>query len=139
MMRLCADCVLAIGIEDHDIGIAAGCNRTLSWIQTEQLGRCSRNQFHEPVHAEATFSDTAGEDQAHTMFYTRPAVWNFRKVVFAEFLLLLEAEGTVICGDNLQMVPLQSIPQFFLMPFFAKRGSEYVLRPFKTRDVKILD
>src|SRR6266571_2838845 len=54
-------------------------------------------------------------------------------------LLLLEAEGAVVGGDDLQRVLREALPELFLMPFFAERRSEDVFRAFKTGRVHILE
>src|ERR1019366_7097909 len=62
-----------------------------------------------------------------------------REVIATEFFLFLEAEWTVIGGDDLQMVPLEAAPEFFLMPLFAKRWREDIFRAFKVGDVEVFD
>src|SRR5207248_9734923 len=111
---------LPIGIYDHKIGLLADDDGAFACIATTKLGWPGRNQLHKAIHAEPTLRDSSGIDQAHAMFNPGPAVGNFREIVFAEFLLFLEAEWTVISGDDLQMVLLQSFPEFFLVPFFSQ-------------------
>ena len=67
------------------------------------------------------------------------AVGNFGEVIFAEFFLFLEAERTVIGGDDLQSVVREALPEFFLMPFFAQRRSENVFRAFEAGRVHIFE
>src|SRR6266850_8161085 len=65
------------------------------------------------------------------------AVRNFGEVVLAEFLLFLETKRAVVGGDNLQSVLGEALPEFFLVPLFAERWSENVLRAFKSGRVHI--
>src|SRR6267154_2429018 len=71
------------------------------------------------------------------MFDAGAAIWNLREVVSAHLLLLLEAKRTMVGGDDLQRVARQSLPEFFLIPFFAERRSEHELRAFKARNIHI--
>src|SRR5712671_8246327 len=72
-------------------------------------------------------------------------IGNFGEIVFAQLFLLLETKWAVIRGDNLQRVAGESLPKFFLMPFFAEWRRENILRAFESwrihifeREVKIL-
>src|SRR4051794_18999836 len=65
------------------------------------------------------------------MLDTRRAVRDLREVVLTELLLLLHAERTVIGGDDLQIIRLQSLPQLVLIPLLAQRRGHYVLRAIK--------
>ena len=56
-----------------------------------------------------------------------------------KFFLFLKAKGTVVGGDDLQVIALESVPEFFLVPFFAKRRSEDVLRAFEAGRVHIFE
>ena len=67
------------------------------------------------------------------------AVGDFGEVVAAQFFLFLEAEWAMVGGNYLQMIALQSVPQFFLMPFFAQRRRENVLRAFEAGDVDVFE
>jgi len=49
----------------------------------------------------------------------------------------LETKRAVVGGDNLQSVLGEALPEFFLVPFFAERWSENVLRAFKSGRVHI--
>src|SRR3981081_4153101 len=72
------------------------------------------------------------------MFDAGTAIWNLREVVSAHLLLLLEAERTMVGGDDLQRVARQPLPEFFLIPFFTEWRSEHVLRAFKAGDIHII-
>src|SRR5437879_13870325 len=56
------------------------------------------------------------------------AVRNFREVVLAQLFLFLHAEGTMVGGDDLQIIHLQTFFQLSLVCFLAQRRSHYVLR-----------
>jgi hypothetical protein len=73
------------------------------------------------------------------MFNARPSVRNFREVIAPEFFLFFETKRAMIRRHNLQVVAFQSIPEFFLMPFFSQRRREHVFRTFKSRRVEVFD
>ena len=68
-----------------------------------------------------------------------PPFGNFREVVLAQFLLLLEAKGAVVGGDDLKSVLRKSLPEFFLMPFFAERRRKNVFRALESGRVHIFE
>jgi len=87
----------------------------------------------------------AGVDQAQPVLDAGTTIGNFGEIVFAQLFLLLETKWAVIRGDDLQRVAGESLPKFFLMPFFAERRRENILRAFEAwrihifqREVKIL-
>src|SRR5258706_6115247 len=128
MVGLGADRVFAAGIEYHEIGVASYCDRPLARIQTKGPRRGCRNQFDESIHTETALSDAARVNETHPMLNTRTAVRNLCKVVASQFFLFFETKWTVIRGDHLQMIALQSVPELFLMPLFAKGRVEYIFR-----------
>src|SRR5713101_3197755 len=134
-----ADGVLAVRIKNHQVGIAAGSDRALAWIQTKELGRGGGNQLHKAIHAEVALGYAARIHEAHAMLNARPAVGYFREIIAPHLLLLLETKRTVVGVNHLQMVPLETIPEFFLVPLLAQWRGEDVLRAFKARYVEILD
>src|SRR6266849_8987055 len=111
-MSLGADRVLPVGIKNHKVGITANGNRTLARVEAEELRRSRRNQFHEAIHAETSLRDAAGVDQAHAVLHTGTAVGNLGEIAAPQFLLFLETEWTVIGGDHLEVIALQTIPEF---------------------------
>ena len=96
VMGFCADGVLAGGIKNHQVGVASYCDCAFTGIEAEEFCRSRRNQFDEAVHAEATFGDTAGIDQAHAVFDPRTSVGNFGEVIASQFLLFFETERAMI-------------------------------------------
>src|ERR1700741_3917192 len=118
-MSFCTDGVLALGIEDDQVGIATHCNRTLAGIEAEKLGGSGGDQFHEAIYAEASLRDAARVHQAHAVFDAGAAVGNLGEVADSHFFLFLKAKRTRVGRDYLEMVVRQSLPQFLLMPFFA--------------------
>src|SRR5205807_2681571 len=99
----------AIRIEDHDVGVASDRDRSFAWIKPKQLGRCCRHNLHKAVHAEAPRRGTSTVYQAEAMLDAGTAVGDLRKIISAQFLLVLEAERAMVGGDHLQMVVLQSL------------------------------
>ena len=138
-MSLGADRVFAVGIEDYEIGVAADGDRSFARIQTEQLCRSGGDEFYEPVHAETPRGNAAGINQAHAVLNAGTSVGNLREIVSPKFLLLLETEWAVIGGDDLQMIALETVPEFLLMPFFAKGRGKYIFRAFEIGNIKVFD
>src|SRR5215472_12536569 len=108
-MSLRADGVLAMGIEDHKVSVATDGDRSLSRIEPKQLRRSRGCQFDEAVRAEAAARNSPRVNQAHAMLHSRAAVGNLREIVSAQLFLLLEAEGTVIGRNYLQVIAFQSV------------------------------
>src|SRR6266436_311013 len=73
------------------------------------------------------------------MFDAGTTIRNFCEIVLAHLFLLLEAKWAVIRGDNLQRVAGESLPKFFLMPFFAAWRRENILRAFESWRVHIFE
>src|SRR5262249_20956231 len=80
---------------------------------------------------------TACVNEAEAMLDAGAAVGNFGEVIFAQLLLFLETEGAMIRGNYLQMIVREALPEFFLVPLFAERWSENVLRALEARGVHI--
>ena len=53
-------------------------------------------------------------EQLEAILDARAAVGNLCEIVLAEDLLILEAERAMVGGNDLQMIVLQSVPQFRL-------------------------
>src|SRR5204863_1239261 len=134
-----ADGVFAVGIEDNQVGVAADGDRSFSWIQAEELGGSGGNQLDKPVQAETAVGDSAGINQAHPVLDAWAAIGNLREVVLPQFFLLFETKWTVIGGDDLQVIALESVPELLLVPLFAQRRRENILRAFKAGYIEILD
>ncbi len=64
---------------------------------------------------------------------------NLREVVLPQFFLLFETKWTVIGGDDLQVIALESVPELLLVPLFAQRRRENILRAFKAGYIEILN
>ena len=73
------------------------------------------------------------------MFNARASVWNLGEIAASKFLLFLKAERTMVRRDDLQMIPLEAVPELLLMPFFAKRRRKNIFRAFKIRYVKVFN
>src|SRR5690242_18660857 len=79
----------------------------------------------------------ASIDEAQAVLDAGAAIGNLGEVILTKFFLLLEAEGAVVGGNNLQRIFRKTLPEFFLIPLFAERGSEDVLGAFKSGRVHI--
>src|SRR5215472_15490267 len=139
MVGLGADDVLAAGIENNQVSVAAHRNRALTRIQTEQLGGSSGDQFDKAIHAEAPGPDSAGINQTHAVLDSRPAVGDFGEIASSEFLLFPEAKWTMVSRYHLQVIALQALPKFFLMPFLTQRRRKNVFGAFKIGHIEILE
>src|SRR5712671_538267 len=73
------------------------------------------------------------------MFDAGTTIRNFGEVVLTQLFLLLEAKWAVIRRDDLQRVAGESLPKFFLMPFFAERWRENILRGFESWRIHIFE
>src|SRR6267154_142803 len=73
------------------------------------------------------------------MFDAGTTIGNFSEIVFAQLFLLLETKWAVIRGDDLQRVAGESLPKFFLMPFFAEWRRENIFRAFKSWRIHIFE
>src|SRR5882762_1167138 len=91
-----ADDVFALGVKDYEVGIAADSDRPFAWIQSKQLRRSSRNQFHKAIRAESSAGHAPRVNQAHAVLHARTTIGYFREIVAAHFFLLLEAKRAVI-------------------------------------------
>src|SRR4029077_15152625 len=107
--------------------------------QAEEFCRRSGNELHESVGREFSAVNAPGINQAKAVLDTRAAVWNFREIIFPQFLLSLHEEREVVCRNNLQCVLRQALPQFFLIPLFSQWRSEYVFRALETRHIHIFE
>ena len=70
-------------------------------------------------------------DQLETVFDARAAVGDLGEIVYAELLLIFEAEGAVVSGDNLQMIVAETLPEFIEVFLLAQRWREDVLGSFE--------
>src|SRR6266852_8532473 len=105
-----ADGVLALGIEDDQVGVATHCNRTLAGIEAEEFGWSGGNQFDETIYAEASLRDPARVHQAHAMLDAGAAVGNLGEVADPHLLLFREAKRTMVRGDHLQVIVRKPLP-----------------------------
>src|ERR1700730_10664002 len=72
------------------------------------------------------------------MLDARTAVWNLRKVIPPQLFLFLEAKWTMVGRDGLERIARQPLPELFLIPFFAQRRREHILRALKTGGIHIV-
>src|SRR6516164_11561490 len=88
-----ADRLLAGGIENDDVGIAADRNRAFLRKQPKNLRRPGRSQLDKAIERNMALGNAVVIDQAHAVLDAWAAIRNFAEIVLAELLLLLEAEG----------------------------------------------
>src|SRR5215469_2357440 len=133
------DDVFAAGVENDQICVAANSDRALAWVEAEEFRRSGGNQLHKAVHAKAAGSHPAGVDQAQAVLDAWTAIRDFGEVVTSQFFLFLEAKRTMVSGDHLQVVSLESVPKPFLMPFLSQRRSKDVFRAVETWYIEVLN
>src|SRR5215469_4911670 len=73
------------------------------------------------------------------MLDARSAIGNFGEVIFAELLLLFEAERTMIGGGDLKKIILKAIPELFLVPLFAQWRSEDIFSSLEAGSVHVFE
>src|SRR3979490_967336 len=138
VMRLRADYLFGVRIENHKVGVRAYRNRSFARVQAEKFRGSRGDELHETVRRKLPAVHAAGVNQAQTMLDAGTAIWNLREVVSAHLLLLLEAKRAMVGRDDLQRVARQPLPELFLIPFFTEWRSEHGLRAFKAGDIHIV-
>ena len=78
-------------------------------------------------------------DQLQPILDAGAAVGNLGEIVFAEHLLVFEAERAMVGGDHLQVVVLQTVPQLRQILLLAQRRREDVFRAFEIRALEFFD
>src|SRR5260370_1694893 len=132
-----ADDFFVIGIEDDQVRVGADGDGAFARIEAKQFCGRGRDKLDKTVRRKMFAVDAAGIDETQAVLDAGAAIGNFGEVVLAKFLLFLEAEGAVIGGDHLQSIFGKTLPEFFLVPFFAKRRRENVFGAFKSGRVHI--
>src|SRR5207237_1279341 len=111
VMRLRADRLLAVRIEDHNVGIGPDSNGALPGKEAEDFRSSGRCQFDKAVWSDSILDDAAIVDEAHAVFDAGAAIRNLAEVVTSEFFLFLEAERAVVRGDYLQVISAEALPE----------------------------
>src|ERR1700687_724261 len=78
-------------------------------------------------------------EKLQPIFDARSAVGYLCEIVLPQRLLIFEAERTVIGGDHLQMIVLQSLPQFRRMILLAQWRRKYIFGALKAGPRQLLD
>src|SRR6266511_129158 len=79
------------------------------------------------------------ENRVSLIYNGGRAIRDFCEVVQPELLLLFHAEGTVIRGDNLQIVRLQTLPKLCLIRLVTQWWRHHILRTIKPRLIVIVE
>src|SRR6266446_4198636 len=132
-----ADDFFVIGIEDDQVSVGADGDGAFARVEAEKFSGRGGDKLDKAIRRKMFAVDSAGIDKAETVLDAGAAVGNLGEVVLAKLFLFLEAEGAVIGGDDLQGVFRESLPEFFLVPFFAERRSEDVFGAFKSGRVHV--
>src|SRR6185437_6335569 len=106
-----ADGVFDVGVPENDISVAAGGYGSLLWVHAEDLRGGGRGNFGEAIQGEASGVHAVVVDQLHPVLDAGATVGDFGEVVLAERLLIGEAEGAVVGGDDLKVVVLEAVPE----------------------------
>ena len=93
VVRLHADHLLFVGIENNQIGVRPHRNRALARKQAEEFCRRSRDNFHEAVRREPLTVNASRVDKAQAMLNAWTTVRNLGEVIDAQFLLFLKQNG----------------------------------------------
>src|SRR5439155_18997694 len=126
-----ADRLLAVRIEDHNVGIGPDSNGALPGKEAEDFRSSGRCQFDKAVGSDSILDDAAIVDEAHAVFDAGAAIRNLAEVVTSEFFLFLEAERAVVRGDYLQVISAEALPELLLIRFVAQRRRHHVFRAFE--------
>src|SRR5882724_632268 len=132
-----ADDFFVIGIEDDQVGVGANGDGAFARIEAKEFSGRDCNQLDKTVRRKMFAVDPAGIHETQAVLDAGAAIGNLGEIVLAELFLLLEAEGAVVGGNNLQSVFGEALPELFLVPLFAERRSEDILGAFKTGGVHI--
>ena len=109
------DGVLGVGIPEDDVGVAAGGEHALLRIHAEDARGRGGDEFDEAIEGEVALAHAVMMEELQAVFDARAAVGNLGEVVFAERLLIFEAERAVVGGDDLQIVFAQAVPELGLI------------------------
>src|SRR6266566_2156825 len=139
VMGFGADDFFVIGIEDDQVGVGADGDGAFARVEAEELCGRGCNELDKTVRRKMLAVDSAGIHKTQAVLDAGAAVGDFGEIVLAELFLLLEAEGAVVGGDDLKSVFGEALPEFFLVPLFAERRSEDVLRAFKSGGIHIFE
>src|SRR5260370_12328463 len=134
-----ADDFFVIGIEDHQVGVRANGDGAFARVEAEEFRGRGCNELDKTIRRKMLAVDSAGIHKTQAVLAARAAGRNFGEIVLAEFFLLLEAEGAVVSGNDLESVFGKALPELFLTPPRAERRREDVLRAFKAGAVHIFE
>src|SRR5579883_304371 len=105
-----ADGERAVGIEDHEVGVAAGGDGALAREEAEEFGGHGRDKVDEVRERELARAHTLVE-QHDAMLDAGDAVGNLREVVAAKLFLSFIVEGGMVGGDDGEFAALQAEPE----------------------------
>ena len=111
---------LFVGVEDHQVGVAAHGDGALARVEAEELGRGGGAHLDEAVEGEPPLSHPLAEEEGDARLYPRRAVGYLGEIVPSPLLLLGEGPGAVVGGHGLQaplgqgppeVLPVSPVPQ----------------------------
>jgi hypothetical protein len=100
-------------------------------IHAEDARGRGRGDLHEAIERDFARVHAVVIDQLQAVLDARAAVGDLGEIVFAEHLLIFEAERAMVGGDHLQMIVLQAVPQLRLMIFSRSGGVKTYFAPSK--------
>src|SRR4051812_7904755 len=86
---------MIVGIEDDQIGVAAGCDRAFAWKEAEELGGSGTERIDEAVYVETSDAHSMCVHEVNTFFDARNAVWNLREGSRSK-LFLVQVERAMV-------------------------------------------
>src|SRR5262249_40430967 len=101
--------------------------------------RRRRRDLYEAIERELAGVYAVVIDELEAILDAGSAIGDLGEIVFAEDLLVFEAEGAMVGGDYLQVIVFESVPEFWLVLFGAERRCEDVLRALEVRPREIID
>src|SRR5579885_734420 len=119
------------GVEDQQVGITAGSNRTLAREKAEEFGGHGRNQVNEVLQIEFPLAHTLVE-QHDAMLYPRQTIGYRREIVQTQFFLTMKVEWRGSCCANREFATLQAEPERLIIGKTAHGRRANILRALKT-------
>ena len=127
MVRLRAQRVLLVRVQQDDVRIAADADGALLREHAEDLRGVGGGDLHELVHGDALLVHAFAEEQFHAVFDGGVAVGDLREIVLAH-LLLLPGERAVVRGHDLDAPLVDAGPELRLVLLLAQGRAHHPLR-----------
>ncbi len=120
-----------VGIEDDEVGVAAGGYSAFAREEAKEFRRHGGDQVDEVIECEPALAHALVE-QHHAVLDSRQTVGNFREVLATEFFLAVKVKGRVIGGDDGEFAALQAMPESLVIGPAAQRRRAAYFAPSKS-------